>query len=129
MVGGKIHVEVAALLETGVDIIEVARIEEAVARHGRRFIERVYTPEEVAKCAGRAQSLAVRFAAKEAAIKVLGQRVAWREVEVVSEPSGKPVLRLHGRAKRIAGALRAGTWSVSLSHTGSVAVAVVVAGD
>ncbi len=115
------------MLETGVDIIEIDRIEAAVLRYGERFLERVYMPGEVQQSRGAAQSLAARFAAKEAAFKVLGRRFAWREVEVVRAPSGKPSLRLHGRAKVAADRLGLRGWSVSLSHSRQYAVAMVVA--
>ncbi len=115
------------LIETGVDIIEIERIEAAVARHGGRFLERVYTEVELAQCRGRAESLAARFAAKEAAFKALGVRLGWREVEVRREPSGKPRLLLHGRARMVADKLGLKSWSVSLSHSRQHAVAVIVA--
>ncbi|MCL4535138.1 MAG: holo-ACP synthase [Bacteroidetes bacterium] len=115
------------MIETGIDIIEIERIEDAVARFGQRLLERVYTPEEVAQCRGRAESLAARFAAKEAAFKALGVRLGWREVEVRREPSGKPRLLLHGRAREVAERLALKSWSVSLSHSRQHAVAVVVA--
>ena len=115
------------MIETGVDIIEISRIEEAVRRHGQRFLDRVYTEAEQRQCAGRAESLAVRFAAKEAAIKALGDRFAWREIEVHRQEGGKPTLLFHGRARERAEALGFRDWSVSLSHNRGSAVAVVVA--
>ncbi len=115
------------MIETGVDIIEIERIEAALARHGQRFLERVYTPEEIAQCRGRVESLAARFAAKEAAFKALGVRLGWREVEVHREASGKPRLLLHGQARAMADKLALRSWSVSLSHSRQHAVAVVVA--
>ncbi len=115
------------MLETGVDIIEIDRIEGALARHGSRFLERVYTPNEVRQSRSRAESLAARFAAKESAFKALGERVGWREVEVVRAASGKPGLLLHGRARAIARRLGLRSWTVSLSHSRTHAVAIVVA--
>lgn len=115
------------MIETGVDIIEIERIEEAVRRHGQRFLDRVYTEAEQKQCAGRAESLAVRFAAKEATIKALGDHFGWREIEVHRQGSGKPRLLLHGRARERAEALGFREWSVSLSHSRGSAVAVVVA--
>ncbi len=115
------------MLETGIDIIEIERIEAAVARHGERFLERVYTSEELEQARGRVESLAARFAAKEAVFKVLGVRVAWREVEVQRQAGGKPRLLLHGRARAISERLALKSWSVSLSHSRQQAVAVVVA--
>jgi holo-[acyl-carrier protein] synthase len=116
-----------SVIETGVDIVEIERIEAALTRFGERMLERVYTPGEIVQCRGKAESLAARFAAKEAAFKVLGVRLGWREVEVQREPSGKPRLLLHGRALEVAGRLGLKSWSVSLSHSRQHAVAVVVA--
>lgn len=115
------------MLESGVDVIEIDRVGDAVRRHGRRFLERVYTDGEIEQSRGRAASLAARFAAKEAAFKALGARFGWREVEVRREHSGKPRLLLHGRAAERAASLELKSWSVSLSHCRSYAVAVVVA--
>lgn len=114
-------------METGVDIIEIERIRAAIARHGQRFLDKVFTPGEQRQCCGRAESLAARFATKEAAFKALGRRVDWREVEVVGLPGGKPSLRLHGRASVIAEGMGATRWAVSLSHSRDYAVAVVIA--
>lgn len=115
------------MLETGVDIIEIRRIEEAISMYGARFLDRIYTPGEIQQCGGRVESLAARFAAKEAAFKALGVRVGWREVEVQREQSGKPRLLLHGRAADEAERLGWRVWSVSLSHSRGDAVAMVVA--
>ncbi|HEX2987609.1 MAG TPA: holo-ACP synthase, partial [Chloroflexota bacterium] len=116
------------VLETGIDIIEIRRIEEAISRHGARFLDRVYTQGEIRQCRGKAESLAARFAAKEAAFKALGERVGWREVEIQRERSGKPRVLLHGRAAEVADRLGLRSWSVSLSHSREDAVAMVVAG-
>ncbi len=118
------------LLKTGVDIIEIPRIQAALDRFGERFLRRVFTPGEIAECKGRADALAVRFAAKEAVTKALGTGigpVAWREVETLSKRSGEPYLVLHDRADKIARYLGLTTWAVSLSHSQENAVAVVVA--
>jgi holo-[acyl-carrier protein] synthase len=123
------------MLATGVDLIEIARIETAASRFGDRFLNRVYTPAELAYCRGRAAELAVRFAAKEAAAKALGvglvhigaNGVGWHEIEVLSGDMGKPQLILHGRARARAEALTLSEWSLSLSHAGEVAIAFVVA--
>ncbi len=118
------------ILKTGVDIIEIPRIQAALDRHGERFMQRVFTPGEIAECRGRAESLAIRFAAKEAATKALGTGigpVGWREVETLHKRSGEPYLVLHGRAEQIAGFLGLKTWAVSLSHSKENAIAVVVA--
>jgi holo-[acyl-carrier protein] synthase len=121
----------------GVDLIEVARIEQAVARWGQRFLHRVYTPAEIAYCAGRAGSLAARWAAKEAVSKALGTGWApqapheagwidWTEIEVARRPSGEPALRLHGKASARAEALGVFDWKLSLSHTREHAIAMVL---
>jgi len=117
-------------LRTGIDLIEIARIQAALNRHGERFLKRVFTLAEIAECAGRAEALAVRFAAKEATVKALGTGigpVVWREVETLHKPSGEPYLILHGAAERMAKQLRLTVWSVSLSHSEEQAVAVVIA--
>ena len=91
---------------TGVDIIEIARIEASLAKFGDRFLQRVYTPLEVAFCRGRASELAARFAGKEAVMKALGtgaHGVAWREIEILPNHRGKPPVYLHGRAPARAG--------------------------
>jgi holo-[acyl-carrier protein] synthase len=118
------------LLKTGIDLIEIPRIQAALDRHGERFLKRVFTELEVFECRGRAEALAVRFAAKEAASKALGTGIgpiAWREVETLHKWSGEPYLVLHGSAERIAGELGLTTWAVSLSHSRELATAVVVA--
>jgi len=84
---------------------------------------------EQRQCRGRAESLAARFAAKEATFKMLGRRFGWREIEVRRQPSGKPILAFHGRAKERADRLRVKECSVSLSHSRGNAVAIVVASD
>jgi holo-[acyl-carrier protein] synthase len=117
-------------LATGVDLIEVERIAEAIRRHGEQFLQRIYSPAELAEAAGSPASLAARFAAKEAAAKALGVgigQVTWREIEVLRLPSGQPELRLHGEAHRLANELGLNAWSISLSHTRQHAVALVVA--
>jgi holo-[acyl-carrier protein] synthase len=117
-------------LATGVDLIDIARVEQAVQRHGERFLRRVFTPAELAECESRLESLAVRFAAKEAVAKALGcgiGRVGWQEIEILRGEQNQPLLRLHGMAARLAEEAGLFTWSVSLSHTGDQAIAMVVA--
>ena len=117
-------------LRTGVDLIEIARIEEVVSRHGKHYLERVYTPAELELCGKRAESLAGRFAAKEAVAKALGcgiGDVEWKEIEIVGDEQNAPVLHLSGKAAQMADELGLVTWSVSLSHSQSHAVAFVVA--
>jgi holo-[acyl-carrier protein] synthase len=117
------------MLTVGVDLIEIGRIEQAATRFGGRFLERVYTSAELAYCAGRVPALAARWAAKEATAKALGTGigdVAWHEIEVVSEASGQPTLRLHGRAANLAASLGLTGFAISLSHSQTHAIACVV---
>jgi holo-[acyl-carrier protein] synthase len=117
-------------LVTGVDLIEIARIEEVIARHGKHYLERIYTPAELVQCGKRTESLAGRFAAKEAAAKALGcgiGDVSWLEIEVLGDDQNAPVLTLHGAAIKRAEMLGLSTWSVSISHSQSHSVAMVVA--
>jgi len=117
-------------LVTGVDLIEIARIEEVIARHGKHYLERIYTPAELEQCGKRTESLAGRFAAKEAVAKALGSGigdVSWQEIEVLGDDQNAPVLTLHGIAKLKADKLGLTTWSVSISHSQSHSVAFVVA--
>jgi holo-[acyl-carrier protein] synthase len=116
-------------VRTGVDLIEIARVEEVVSRHGKHYLERVYTPAELELCGKRAESLAGRFAAKEAVAKALGcgiGEVDWKEIEILGDEHHAPVLHLHGKAEKKASELGLAGWSVSLSHNLSHAVAVVV---
>ena len=116
----------------GLDLAEVERIESALARHGQRFLERCFTPGERALCLSRprpASALAMRFAAKEAFAKAagLGMRgLAWREIEVIHDPRGKPSLRLHGRALGWMRANEVNSSHLSLTDEGGFAAAVVV---
>ena len=117
-------------LATGVDLIEIARIEEVVSRHGKHYLERIYTPAELEQCGRRAESLAGRFAAKEAVAKALGSGIgdiSWKEIELLGNEQNAPVLTLHGAAGQRAKELGLETWSVSISHSQSHSVAFVVA--
>ncbi len=117
-------------LSSGVDLIEIERVRDALARHGEQFLDRVFTEREVRDCAGRAESLAARFTAKEAVAKALGTgigTVGWKEIEVVGDENRAPSLRLSGEAERLSRAKGLITWSLSLSHTHSHAIAFVVA--
>ena len=118
------------LLSVGTDIVEIGRVRAMVERWGERFLHRIYTSQELAYCRGRAPHLAARFAAKEAVMKALGtgtRGVGWREVEICKEPTGAPVVRLHGRAAKRAKALGLHHFAISISHSGEYAVAFVVA--
>lgn len=119
-----------AMLRVGVDMIEVARIERGIARHGERFYNRFFTPQEQAYCEGRATSLAGRFAVKEAVGKAMGTGIGdiyWTDVEVLSDERGRPELVLHNRAKDLAAQLGLHEWAISLSHTETHAIGFVVA--
>jgi holo-[acyl-carrier protein] synthase len=118
------------MLRTGVDIIEVARIDAAILRHGDRFFQRFFTTQELIDADGRTPALAARFAAKEATAKALGcgiGDVGWKEIEIVRDGRRSPRLRLHGAAELMANQLGLLEWSVSLSHTHEHAMALVVA--
>ena len=113
----------------GVDIIEIARIERTLRDFGERFLNKVYTERERERYRGRPNELAARFAAKEATSKALGtgiRGIRWREMEVVSNRRGKPILVLHGTAAARAELLGIGSFDVSLTHSRTDAFAVVV---
>ena len=118
------------MLTTGVDIIEIPRIKQTLDRYGQRFLNRIFTPDEIAYCHGRAPNLAGRFAAKEATMKALGtgvRGVSWKDIEVVRAESGAPSVKLHGRAQKRAERLQVSEISLSISHSREYAVAFVVA--
>jgi holo-[acyl-carrier protein] synthase len=115
---------------TGIDIIEIGRIQEAIGRWGERFLHRIYTDEELRLCDRKTPALAVRFAGKEAVMKLLGtgaRGVGWRDIEVLANPAGKPVLNLHGRAQITASNLGLADIAVSLAHSRDYAIASAVA--
>lgn len=121
------------IVGTGVDIAETLRVEQVLNRHGERFSQRLFTPDEIAYCErfkNKAERYAARFAAKEAAFKALGtgwrDGVRWRDVEVTHQPSGKPELVLRGRAEELARELRVTRTSVSISHSDRYVVAQVI---
>lgn len=119
-------------LETGIDLVPIARIERAINRLGQRFLKRVFTQAELDYCRGRFPQLAARFAAKEAVGKVLGtglwrEGVSWQQIEVVNGVGGKPYLQLSGEAARHASLNGLSHWSLSLTHSDSEAIAFVVA--
>ncbi len=117
------------MLTTGIDIIEISRVRGVLERYGRRFLERIFTPDEIAYCRERAPNLAARFAAKEATMKALGtgvRGVDWKDIEVVRAESGAPSIKLHGRCKQRAQRLGVQEIAISLSHSRDYAVASVV---
>jgi holo-[acyl-carrier protein] synthase len=118
------------MISTGVDVLEIERLARAVSRWGHRFLAHVYTDAEVALCRGRVPDLAVRFAGKEAISKALGTGlvgVSWREMEILVDPRGKPLVKLHGRAAQRASRLGLEEFAISLSHSRDSALAFVVA--
>ena len=113
----------------GVDIIEIERVGAVLARFGERFLTRVYSDVEAAFCRGRVSELAARFAAKEAVMKALGtgaRGVTWREIEVLPNRRGKPLVYLYGRARERAERIGLSGIDVSMSHSREYAVAFVV---
>jgi holo-[acyl-carrier protein] synthase len=121
------------MLRTGVDLIEVNRIEKTIERYGDRFLRRVFTERELQYGAGRPHVLAARFAAKEAVSKLLGlgihhrDGVDWLDIEVLSAERGDPRLQLFGRAAARSQELGLREIALSLSHTREHAIAVVIA--
>ena len=118
-------------IAVGVDIIEVDRVRKVYEHHGERFLTRVFTEDEIRQCRGKVTRLAGRFAVKEAISKALGtglHGVAWREMEVVQLRSGRPSVRLHGKAKQRAEQLGLSGFDVSIAdlQTFSIAIAVAV---
>lgn len=117
-------------LTSGVDIIEIERLQRALERHGTRLLERIFTTSELEEVGDNHASLAARFAVKEAVSKALGTgigRVKWHEIEVLRGPAREPNLYLHGEAARLASQLGYETWSISLTHSHTHAVALAVA--
>ena len=124
------------IVGSGIELAEIARIEQSVERYGPRFLDRIYTAGEQAYCLRKrksAESFAARFAAKEAAAKALGtgisHGVTWLEIEVVREPGGRPALRFHGRAAERAQRMGVVRTALSITHTRDLAMASVVVED
>jgi len=123
----------AQILGTGVDIIETARVEEAVEKFGDRFLQRCFWPEEVAYCRSMKfpfVHLAARFAAKEAVSKAfgtgIGEQLGWKDLEIRKRNSGEPYIVLHGKGKQLAAARGVREIFVSLSHCRQYAAAHAV---
>jgi holo-[acyl-carrier protein] synthase len=117
-------------IASGVDLVEIERFEAALDRHGSRFLERIFTEVEMNEAGDHTASLAARFAAKEAVAKALGTGigpVGWREIEIRRGSARQPVLLLHGAAAQLAAELGLTEWSISLSHSQGMAVAVAFA--
>jgi holo-[acyl-carrier protein] synthase len=121
------------IVGSGIDLVEIARIQQSMERFGKRFLDRVYTAAEQAYCLRKrnsAESLAARFAAKEAGAKALGtgisHGVSWLEIEVIREPGGRPTIRFHGRAGELAERMGVAQIALSITHTASLSMASVV---
>ena len=121
------------IVGTGIDICEVPRIAQSIARFGDRFLQRVFTESEIRYCeskANRVERFAARFAAKEAAMKALGtgwnHGVRWRDIEVCRQPGGRPTIMFHGKAGEFFSRLGAAHVALSLSHTSEQAIAQVI---
>ena len=111
----------------GIDIIEIARIEKAIDDWGERFLHRIYTDSELKLYRRKPASLATRFASKEAVMKLLGtgrRGAGWKEIEILSHPSGKPLLNLYGKAQTKAKRLGLKSIAISLSHSKEYAIAM-----
>jgi holo-[acyl-carrier protein] synthase len=124
------------IIGSGIDLVEIGRIQHSMDRYGSRFLDRVYTAAEQAYCKRKrksAESFAARFAAKEAGAKALGTGISfgvnWLEIEVVREQGGRPNLRFHGRAAEIAARLGVIRAALSITHTADLAMASVVLED
>ncbi len=121
------------IVGVGIDLAEVGRIREAIERHGRRFIDRIYTAAEIAyveRKANRYERYAARFAAKEAAMKAIGtgwrRGVRWQDFEVSNLATGRPALLFHGVAAQIVDALHVRNIALSLTHTAEQGMAIVI---
>lgn len=121
------------IIGLGIDICRIERVERFLERYGERFTRRCFTPEEIAHCAryvNSAEQFAGRIAAKEAASKALGtgwrRGVHWKCFEVAHQPSGKPTLKIHGRAVQLASEIGVRHTNVSITHDAGVAAAVVI---
>jgi holo-[acyl-carrier protein] synthase len=124
------------IVGTGIDIAEVPRVRVAIERYGARFVERIYTPAEIAyveRKANRYERYAARFAAKEAGMKAIGtgwrHGVRWQDFEVANLPGGKTTLRLHGVAAQVGAKLGVRSISLSLTHTAEQGMAFVILED
>ena len=124
------------IVGTGVDLAEVMRIKASIERYGARFVDRIYTPAEIAyveRKANRFERYAARFAAKEAGMKAIGtgwrHGVRWQDFEVANLPSGKPTLRFHGVAAQIADRLGVRNVALSITHTAELGMAHVILED
>ncbi len=118
----------------GIDLVDVERIDRSLTEYADRFRDRVFTKLESDYCGDSRRPgphFAARFAAKEAVLKAIGtgwrSGIAWTDIEVVNGPSGAPTIRLSGQASLIAQSLGITSWHISLTHTGTTAMASAIA--
>lgn len=119
----------ATKFAVGIDVIEIERVADVIRRHGDRFLTRIYTAAEIAHCRGRVPELAARFAAKEAVMKALGtgvRGVGWRDIEVLPNRRGKPLVFLYARGAQRAKKIELRGLEISLTHSKEYAIASVV---
>lgn len=126
----------SVIVGTGIDLAEVDRIQAAIERYGPRFVERIFTPGEIAyveRKANRFERYAARFAAKEAGMKAIGtgwrRGIRWHDFEVANLPGGRPTLNLHGKAAEFAARLGVKRIALSLTHTAQYGMAIVILED
>ena len=122
------------IIGTGVDIVAVARIKRLLEKHSPRFEEKIFTADEILYCRSRAEPeihFAARFAVKEAVMKCLGtgmdQGIAFKDIEVANEETGKPAIKMHGEGKELFTRLKLGTIHISISHDKNYAIAQAIA--
>ena len=123
-----------AILAHGIDLVDFPRIEEMVQRHGKRFLDRVFTAVEQSYADANKngiEKLAGRFAAKEAILKLIGTgwrgKIAWTDIEITNGPTGQPIVELAGEVEKIAAKLGIKDISISITHTANFAIASAVA--
>jgi holo-[acyl-carrier protein] synthase len=124
---------VTLILGTGIDIIEVRRVQSAYERHGDRFLQRILCPDEIAYCLSHKSPgpfLAARFAGKEAISKAfgtgIGSKLGWRDMEIRRKESGQPFVVLHGQGLVLLAERGGREIQLSLSHTAQHATAVAI---
>jgi holo-[acyl-carrier protein] synthase len=122
------------ILAHGIDLVDFPRIEEMIQRHGKRFVNRIFTADEQAyaeKNRNPVEKYAGRFAAKEAILKLIGTgwrgKISWRDIEIINNGKGQPQVTLDGEVKKIADKLGVSQISISITHTANFAIASAVA--
>ncbi len=121
------------ILGSGIDLIEVDRVEAARQKHGERFLQRILHPAEIAYCLSHkfpGPFLAARFAGKEAISKAfgtgIGAQLGWQDMEIARKESGEPYVLLHGKGLELLARRGARAIHISLSHTGKHATAIAI---